>query len=131
MSNLLRRQGPRRVTPMELLSAEHDAAILREQRAADTAVLLEFERPRGAIAVRPDPACLHEDGCIVRSVGSTLDGASTHYLFCAECDGWYVVFEDAITQTVESRPMTEAEQQRFAAAEDRADRDAWLEDHNS
>lgn len=102
--------------PYGVIQAEHEAAI------AEAKVIGEITR-------RPDPACLHEDGAIARSVGSTFEGSCTHYLFCAKCDGWFVVVEDAITQTVESRPMTAAEQLRFAAAEDRVRRSEWLGDY--
>jgi hypothetical protein len=122
--------GPRtHPVPFGVQRAEelaHEAAILEQEQAAQARVVGEIAP---AVTPRPDPDCRHEDGAIVRSVGSTFEGSCTHYLFCRTCDGWYVVTEDAITQTIESRKMTEAEQLRFAAAEDRAQRSEWLEDH--
>lgn len=122
MSNLLRRQGPRtHVVPFGVMLAErlaaHDAAIVREQRAA----VVTVARRRSPL---PDPDCTHPMLSALRSAG-TVGDCATHYGYCPECDDYFVVTEWA-NGALESRPMTAAEQDTFAVADDRAQRDEWI-----
>lgn len=121
MSTQLQRQVPavpRRVDPMEILDAENAAANLRGAA-----------RVVGAIRKLPDPDCLHPMLSAVRSAGTYAD-LSTHYGYCPECDDDFVVTEWANGE-IESRPMTAAEQERFGAEEDRAQRSEWLDDYQA
>lgn len=112
--------APRRVDPLEVLTVEHEAAMYQEQRAAEAKVV-------GEITPRPDPDCTHDRLSALRSAGSSFDDMATHWGFCPDCNDYFVVTEYS-NGTLESRPMTEAEQLRFAAAEDRRSRNEWLTD---
>lgn len=119
--------GARRVTPMELLSAEHEAAMYQEHRAAEARVVGEIPAVvtvARRLSPRPDPDCTHPMLSALRSAG-TVGDCATHYGYCPECADYFVVTEWA-NGGLESRPMTPAEQGTFAVTEDRIQRDEWI-----